>query len=134
MNDLKNVRMTISKNIKKYRKKAKLSQTELARILEISPSSVSNWEQGLNSIDIDTLFRVCKILNVSIDRMATDGEEVPADSFLVETETPQSALIEKVENMSDDQAKALLDFVVRMESYAQKYFEKKEKGRKKSDF
>lgn len=80
----------ISKNFRKYRKQAKISQTELAHRLGISPSSVSNWEQGLNSIDIDTLFKACKILGVSISKMTETEEEIDYklkddDSIVIET-------------------------------------------------
>jgi transcriptional regulator with XRE-family HTH domain len=60
----------IARNIRYYRKLAKLSQKELADKLGISSAAVSNWEKGTNSIDIDTLFEVCRILEVSISDMA----------------------------------------------------------------
>lgn len=70
----------IARNLKKYRQEAGLSQVELAEKLHIRSSSVSNWENGRNSIDIDTLFRVSKILGVSINQMI-DTEKPVCDSF-----------------------------------------------------
>lgn len=61
------IKKNISKNIVKYREKAHLSQKELAKKLNTTPSRVSNWEQGSNCPTIDILFEVCKILNVSIN-------------------------------------------------------------------
>lgn len=61
------VKSNITKNILKYREKAGISQKELARQLNVSPSRVSNWEQGANCPNIDILFEVCKLLNVSIN-------------------------------------------------------------------
>lgn len=61
------IRKNISKNIVKYREKANLSQKELATRLGVTPSRVSNWEQGANSPTIEILFEVCKILGVSIN-------------------------------------------------------------------
>ncbi len=61
------VKSNITKNIIKYREKAGLSQKELAKILNISPSRISNWEQGSNCPNIEILFEVCKVLNVSIN-------------------------------------------------------------------
>lgn len=63
------IKKTICKNIVKYRKLAGLSQKEFAAKLGAAPSRVSSWETGANSTDIDTLFKICEILNVSINDM-----------------------------------------------------------------
>lgn len=63
------LKKTICKNITKYRKLAGLNQKEFASKLGAAPSRVSSWETGANSTDIDTLFRICEILNVSINDM-----------------------------------------------------------------
>lgn len=113
------IKEVISKNLRKYRTLAHMSQTELAKQLGISPSSVSNWEQGLNSIDVDTLFRVCKILKVSISKMAEspDGVELDLNSG-VKTSGPKIELIKAVEDMDDLQAVAALEMINRMKVYA----------------
>lgn len=67
MENTKSIKETISKNLLFYRKKAKLTQKEFAEKLGVKNSAVSNWETGVNSIDIDTLFRACDILNVTIN-------------------------------------------------------------------
>ncbi|MEG0835827.1 MAG: helix-turn-helix transcriptional regulator, partial [Christensenellaceae bacterium] len=64
-----NVRDEIAKNLLYYRKKKKLTQKELSEYLGVNNSAVSNWEKGLNSIDIDTLHRACIALNVSVNDM-----------------------------------------------------------------
>lgn len=54
-----------------------MSQRELAKELHISEAAVSNWIKGKNSPDIDTLAKVCKILDVTIVEMfGTDGFDV----------------------------------------------------------
>ncbi len=63
------IKKTICKNIGKYRKLAGLSQKEFAQKLGAAPSRVSSWETGANSTDIDTLFQICEVLNVSINDM-----------------------------------------------------------------
>lgn len=86
-----NVKETISKNILFYRKQKKLSQKELAKRIGVNNSAISNWENGINSIDIETLFKVCKELEVSIDTMfgnnvdSTPCVAVPSDSHEVAT-------------------------------------------------
>ncbi len=61
------IKRNISKNIVKYREKMGYSQKELANKLGVTPSRISNWEQGANCPTIDILFEVCKILQVSIN-------------------------------------------------------------------
>ena len=55
----------IGARIRQYREDRKLSQKELAQQIGISNSRVSNWEQGVNRPDIDTLAAICVALNVS---------------------------------------------------------------------
>ncbi len=61
----------IAKNILYYRKKAGLSQNYIAKKLGVTVPAVSKWENGNNSIDIDTLFELCNLLGVTINDMAS---------------------------------------------------------------
>lgn len=106
MTELKEI---ISKNLRKYRKAAKISQTALAKQLGISPSSVSNWEQGLNSIDIDTLFKVCKILDVPISRM-TEALD-PEPDYILALSEDQKEIIEIVKGMDKKETSLFLNMV-----------------------
>ena len=51
--------------IRKYREMSGLSQKELANIIGVSNSRISNWEQGINRPDADILAELCRALNVS---------------------------------------------------------------------
>jgi transcriptional regulator with XRE-family HTH domain len=42
-----------------------MSQKELAEMIHVSNSRVSNWEQGINRPDVDILADICRVLNVS---------------------------------------------------------------------
>lgn len=55
----------IGSRIKKYREAQGLSQKQLANLLHISNSRVSNWEQGINRPDADMLADICLALNIS---------------------------------------------------------------------
>lgn len=63
------IKKNIAVNIAKYRKERNMTQKELAARLGVIPSRVSNWENGTNSMDINTLFEICSILSVSINDM-----------------------------------------------------------------
>lgn len=64
-----NVKETIAKSLLYYRKKNKITQKALAEQLGVKHNAISAWENGVNSIDIDTLFRVCKIFGVTVNDM-----------------------------------------------------------------
>ena len=64
-----NIKETIAKNLQYYRKKNQITQKELAEQLGVKHNAISSWENGVNSIDIDTLFRVCKIFGITVNDM-----------------------------------------------------------------
>lgn len=66
---MKTVKEEIAANLLFYRKKAKLTQQKLADALGVKNNTVSQWESGANSIDVEVLFKICEVLNVSINDM-----------------------------------------------------------------
>lgn len=48
-------------NLRKYRKKAKLSQKQVYVRTEITPNSVSNYEHGARSIDLVRLYKLAQV-------------------------------------------------------------------------
>lgn len=68
----------IGNRIRKYREDRKLSQKQLAELIGVSNSRVSNWEQGINRPDADILAEICRALQVSpselLDVHLMDGE------------------------------------------------------------
>ncbi len=68
----------IGNRIRKYREDRNLSQKQLAELIGVSNSRVSNWEQGINRPDADILAEICRALQVSpselLDVHLMDGE------------------------------------------------------------
>ena len=56
----------VCERIRYYRKKKGMEQKQLARMLGITGNAVTNWENGRSRPDIQTLPRLCEILNVSL--------------------------------------------------------------------
>lgn len=56
-------------NIQNERKRNQMSQKDLAAELNLTSSSVSNWEKGKSLPDIGNLIELCKIFNVSSDEL-----------------------------------------------------------------
>jgi transcriptional regulator with XRE-family HTH domain len=67
----------LQKNILFYRKKNKLTQKQLAEKIGVQNSAISNWENGTNSIDIETLFKVCEVLGISMNTVFGTEETKP---------------------------------------------------------
>lgn len=64
------IRKNIAANITKHRKLMKLSQKELADTIGVkSFTTVSTWERGGNVPDVETLFKLCTLFNISVDEM-----------------------------------------------------------------
>ena len=62
------------RNIKKYRKIRKMSQKELAEALDVTHSSVSAWEMGKNSIDINRIEQIASVLKVTLCEIIFEGK------------------------------------------------------------
>lgn len=59
----------IAQNICEFRKKCGFTQKELSERLGVSVQTVSKWEKGINSPDIDILPAIASAFEVSIDRL-----------------------------------------------------------------
>lgn len=79
------IRNNISNNITFYRKKFGLTQGELASKIGVKTTSVSSWERGANSPDIETLYEICRTFGISLDEMygvnTEDGYEADHSSY-----------------------------------------------------
>lgn len=68
--------MTFGKKLKQARKKAKLTQEELALKLGISRSAIAKWETDKGLPDVQNLKVIAAILEVSIDYLLDDGTKL----------------------------------------------------------
>lgn len=114
------IKKNISKNITKYRENAGFSQRELAQQLGITPSRISNWEQGANCPTIDILFEVCKALHVSIN----DIYGIYPDSEMMLSYNEQQH-IQKYRSL-DDHGRKTVDLILERETIRSGELQKKE--------
>lgn len=63
------MRKHVGARIHLYRKKQNLTLEQLALLIHKSPSTVSKYELGKISVDIDTLYDIAEVLNVSIEQL-----------------------------------------------------------------
>ncbi|MBQ3235230.1 MAG: helix-turn-helix transcriptional regulator [Clostridia bacterium] len=59
--------MKFSERLIEVLKTSKYSQKELANMLKISESNISNWKSGKNLPSVDVLYNLCVILEESAD-------------------------------------------------------------------
>lgn len=59
--------MDFSKRLKKLRLEKDMSQEELAKLLEVSRTSITNYELGRNEASTQVLNKLSEIFNCSID-------------------------------------------------------------------
>ena len=68
-------------NIKDLRKKAKLSQIELAELCGVHQTAVSQWEKGRTNPDTDMLIALSEIFHTSIGAIL--GLDAPDDPVMI---------------------------------------------------
>lgn len=56
-------------NVVYYRKKKRLSQSELAELADIHRTYVSSIELGKVSVSFDVLFRLCEVLDITPNKL-----------------------------------------------------------------
>lgn len=68
-----NVRLNIARNILELRKQKGLTQSELGEKLSFSDKTVSKWENGDSTPDIEVLCRIAEFFNVSVDDLTKEN-------------------------------------------------------------
>lgn len=68
--------MTIGKILKEKRTESQLTQEQLAEKIFVSRKTISNWETGKTTPDIDSLIRLANLFDLSLDNLLLEGSEV----------------------------------------------------------
>ena len=76
-----NLSQYIGKRIRKYRKDMKITQDELAKKLNTSKGTISNYETGYRSPRQDDLFLLAEVLNINIDDLFPPREDNKIDTY-----------------------------------------------------
>ena len=61
--------------IKIYREKKRMTQNEVADILNVSPATISKYESGALEPNIESLKRLAELFEISIDELLSDEEK-----------------------------------------------------------
>ena len=71
--------MSIGQKLKDARKKAGLSQEQLAEKLCVSRQAITKWESDKGIPDIKNIQNISKLFGVSIDSLLNDGDRISAN-------------------------------------------------------
>lgn len=90
--------MNIGERITALRKERNISQSELARRLNVSRQAVSKWEQGSSSPDTAKLIQLAEILDTEVEYLATGTHPEPGSVVLnvVETVEREKVVVKEV--------------------------------------
>ena len=67
--------MTIGNRIRTLRKQLNYSQEYVAEQLDVTRQAVSKWEKDLTSPDTDNIIQLAKLLNSTVEYIASGKEE-----------------------------------------------------------
>lgn len=67
--------LIVQEQIKRLRKKEKLSQQELAEQLHLTRQAISSWERGISEPDLDSLTQISKLFQISLDELINGGDQ-----------------------------------------------------------
>ena len=76
--------MTLGEKIKDLRKKANISQEELAEKVGVSRQAVTKWESDSGLPDIENLKSIASLFNISIDELLDYKQQLLGDVILEE--------------------------------------------------
>ncbi len=65
----KNTQREIGCKMKQLRQEKKMTQAEMAEMMNVSTSAVSKWERGLNGVDIHTACELAKIFEIPVSEL-----------------------------------------------------------------
>jgi transcriptional regulator with XRE-family HTH domain len=82
--------MNLPERLMKLRKASNLSQEEVAEKLEVTRQTVSKWETGQSSPDLDKVLPLCSLYGVTPDELLHDGGTEEADEVRAQNEAQRA--------------------------------------------
>lgn len=96
--------MKFNEKLTKLRKMEGLSQEELGYRLNVTRQTVSKWELGQTTPEMDKLVEIGKIFNISVDDLLNDSEVQSAKNVINEKKSTEENVqqVEKQENVNEN--------------------------------
>lgn len=71
--------INIGQTIKKLRKQKGITQSQLAKIIKVSPSTIGMYEQGSRKPEYSILLRIADEFGISVDYLLKGGNDTAED-------------------------------------------------------
>ena len=113
MEDIREIKENIAKNLRYYRDLRGLTQRQLAAELGIKHNTISSWENGTNSVDAAVLMEICDLLKISLDEMYKGEKRDSPINGLSEREQYAVSLFRKL--LNEEQLKIIVRLEVMTE-------------------
>ena len=89
--------MSIGERIIDLRRERNISQSQLAKLLEVTRQAVSKWENDLAAPDTIKLIQLADVLDTDVEYLATGNHQpVKTKTEVVTIEKPVEVIVEKV--------------------------------------
>lgn len=110
--------MGFTERFKKLMDNSNVTQTELAKIVDLTPQAISRWYKGQTEPDTETLKKIANYFDVSIDFLIGNEKEATR----IETELKEIDALKKIlikngymkynEDLTNEELDRLIKFVV----------------------
>ena len=95
--------MNFNHNLYKLRKQKGLSQEELANCLNVSRQTISKWEVGDSTPDMEKLVAISELFEISLDALVMENASTHARADSAQSEIPN----EQKKNLLTDENKQI---------------------------
>ena len=104
------IKHLVADNIKYYREANNITQKQLADKLNVKHNTVSSWESGTNSIDIEILFKICDYIGVSVSDIYKDNKN--SDNLILSSKEREIILSYRKKTSAQQYVDRLLDIEI----------------------
>ncbi len=66
---------SFAENLRYYREKRDMTQTDLAKKLSVTKQTVSSWETAIRYPQLDTIYDIARVLGIDVVLLVTPREE-----------------------------------------------------------
>lgn len=106
-----------SENLIKYMKKTKTSRADLAKLLDVSVTSVANWINGLKTPRMDKVDKMCSFFRIRrsdlIEDHSQSSEPLSSSTALNE---PEEKLLTHYRNLNEEGQEKLVEYAEDLEA------------------
>lgn len=67
--------MSIGNKIKQYREEKRMTQKDIAEVLKVEPGTISKYESSMIEPNIESIKKLAKLFEISIDELLADEKE-----------------------------------------------------------